>query len=96
MAKKDKVKIDKINIQIGEQEIPLTLDQAKELQQLLNDTFGLDKVYRPGYPIYTERPVCPRGLPYSPYPYRVTYTDTENALTFSLSVTNQAGSAANA
>lgn len=89
----DKVKIDKINIKIGDQEIPLTLDQAKELQALLNDTFG--KKFTPSYPIYIECPVYrrpyrypydPNPYPYDPNPYfwSVTCGDTDSSVTFSL------------
>ncbi len=81
-SKVKKVKIDKVNIKIGDQEIPLTLDQAKELQQLLNDTFGLDKVCGPVYPTDIDRrPVRPYRFPYDPY-WGVTYTS--NTATFSL------------
>ncbi len=87
MAKKDKVKIDKINIKIGDQEIPMTLAQAKELQELLNDTFGLDKVYRPGYPIYIERHPRPWRYYRPSYPMWdtiITCENTGSSVTFSL------------
>jgi len=48
------VKIDKIVIQIGDRLVLLTLDQAQELQQVLNDTFGEKR--RPIYLTYPRRP----------------------------------------
>ncbi len=91
MAKKDKVKIDKINIKIGDQEIPMTLAQAKELQELLNDTFG--KTYRLGNPIYIERPVRPWRSSYNPLPYWGVSYDS-NTVVFSTSSGGGAPSAA--
>ena len=51
------VKVSNISIKIGKNKITLTLDEAKELKELLNETFGdKETVYIPQpYPIY-ERP----------------------------------------
>ncbi len=46
------VKISKLNIKIGKKEISLTLEEAKELQEILNDTFGEQKTMCiPSYPV---------------------------------------------
>ena len=79
-----KVKISKISLKIGEKFIVLNLDEAKELQQLLNDTFGKQEtVYIPSPPIYIEREW--------PYPYKywepyITY-DTKTANTGDITFT---------
>ena len=80
------VSISKINIKIGKKEVELTPDEAKELQEILNETFGKkETVYIPGSPIYIERPYI------RPYPYwTVTYGNTSQptsggTLTYSLS-----------
>ena len=48
------VSISQINIKIGKKEIELSPDEAKELQQILNETFGEKKtVFIPQpYPVY--------------------------------------------
>jgi len=68
MAKKDKVKIEKLNIKIGGIEIHLSLDEVMELKDLLNETFGKTEFVH-GQPIYIpyDRPVV---VPYNPYPGR--------------------------
>ena len=84
-----KVEVSKINIKIGDKEIPLTLGEAKELQELLNKTFGEEKtVYVPGrsYPV-----TIPYPIPYQPYrPYwEITWdSGIENEMTYSLSDTS--------
>ena len=50
---KNKVTISRINIRIGDKEIPLTLDEAQELRQILDETFGQKTVF---YPLWWERP----------------------------------------
>ncbi len=76
------VKISKLNVKIGKKEVSLTIEEAKELQKILNDTFGEQKtVFVPSSSIIIERPVI------SPWKYwGVTWTgDTsENAITYSL------------
>lgn len=58
----DNVNISKINIKISENEISLTLKAAKELQRILNDTFG-NTVFIPNCPVTIPYPVYP-----CPYP----------------------------
>lgn len=83
---KNKVEISKINIQIGKKEIELSLEEAHELQQILNETFGKEKtVFYPSYPVIVERPVYPRWNYWT-----VTCGDSANAGTFTLS-NNTAG-----
>ncbi len=68
----ERVEVSKIVVRMGKKEFELSLAEAKELQELLNDTFGKkETVYIPGSPIYIERPYI------QPYPYwTVTYGDT--------------------
>jgi hypothetical protein len=56
MAEKT-VEISKVNIKIGKKEIELSVEEAKELKEILNETFGeKGVVYIPQpYPVY-ERP----------------------------------------
>jgi hypothetical protein len=55
------VKISKLNVEIGKKEISLTLEEAKELQKILNDTFGEQKtVVIPSSPVIIKRPVIRR------------------------------------
>ena len=64
----DNVRISKINIKIGKKEISLTLDKAKELQDILDKTFG-KTFYVEGTPqIIMSYPVCPS--PVYPVPYK--------------------------
>ena len=58
----DNVNISKINIKIGEKEISLTLEAAKELQRILNNTFG-NTVFVPNCPITIPYPVYPSPCP---------------------------------
>ncbi len=58
------VKISKLNVKIGKRkEISLTLEEAKELQRILNDTFGEQKIVYPVIippsPVIIERPIRP-------------------------------------
>lgn len=51
-------KIQKIVLNIDGEEIKLTLEQAKELQKLLSETFGEEKMtFVNSYPIVIERPI---------------------------------------
>lgn len=61
----DKVEISKINLQIGNKEISLTLEQAKELQNILNATFGKTEIVHER-PIIIERE---KILPWRRGPY---------------------------
>lgn len=77
------VQIEKIIIEIDGKKIKLTLPQAKELQNILDETIGANKrnvVVYPSSPVIIERPIRPRW----DYWY-VTHTDT--AVTYSLSTT---------
>lgn len=72
----NKIKIDKIKLIILDQEIELTLDQAKELKKVLEELFPTpktnfvevpDKKYpTPDYPYYPPIPVTcePSKVPY--------------------------------
>jgi hypothetical protein len=57
----EKVEIKKVVLKIGKKEIELSLSEAKELQELLNETFGKATVI--SSPIIIERDR------YHPYPY---------------------------
>lgn len=70
---KNKVEISKINIKIGDKEIPLTLEEAQELRQILDETFGQKMVVYPSPPIYIERPY-PR--PWRYWDTSVTWSNT--------------------
>lgn len=58
-----KVKVSKINIKVNKNtEIELSLEEAKELQKLLNDTFGTSErvITVPSAPAIIPYPVFPR------------------------------------
>lgn len=67
MSSKEVSKIN-IKIKINGLKISLTLAEAKELQEILNETFGKGLepsfVWTPISPIIIERPVIPRRDPY--------------------------------
>lgn len=50
------VKIEKIEIRIGDQVINLTVEQAKELKMILADFFQERITYLQPYPVIIERP----------------------------------------
>lgn len=53
---RNKVNISKISLEIDGKVIELTLQQAKQLKDILNDTFGVERtIYRDNY-IYPTRP----------------------------------------
>ena len=58
------VEVSEIKMKIGGREILLTLAEVKELQKILNDTFGKDLEPSLAWvlvtPIVIERPVIPR------------------------------------
>jgi hypothetical protein len=69
----DVVKVEKIVIRIGDREDEYTMEEAKKLQELLNELLGnKETIY---IPISTPYPVYPQPYPYYPYtaPWTVTY-----------------------
>ena len=57
--KGNKVEIKKVVLEVGGKEIQLTIEEAKELQELLNKTFGENKntITIPcPYPVYPDYP----------------------------------------
>ena len=64
----DKVKVEKINIKIGDVEVALSVESAKELQKILNELFG-NKEF-----IYVSNPptiwIYPYTAPFVTTPYR--------------------------
>lgn len=92
---KDKIEIKKIVIKVGEKELSFSLEEAKELQDILNKTFGGEKtVWFPSYPIYieVERPYRIVS-PYNPYlPTWPTYVTWGTTITDgTLCLSNTAG-----
>jgi hypothetical protein len=77
----DVVKVEKIVIKIGDKEVEYTLEEAKKLQELLNNLLGnKETIYIPistPYPVTVPMPypVYPRTYPYYPNtsPWIVTY-----------------------
>lgn len=69
------VAIERVIISIGKKEIPLTLEEAKELMEILNNTFGKKEIVISPSPIIIERP----------------YTYPHWTLTYSHIETNTAG-----
>jgi len=49
MSKKAKVKISKLVLEIGSKKIEITIKQAQELREVLNDSFGQ------GYSLWTDK-----------------------------------------
>jgi len=79
----NKVEVKKIVLQIGKKEIPLSLDEAKELKNILADIFEKPDVYIP-YPTY----------PYPVYPYRYHYWTCDDTIPTRYTITcNSANSA---
>lgn len=52
---KDKAKIEKIVLKLGGVEAGMSLEQAKELYDVLHGLFGGRTVYIPSQPIYVDR-----------------------------------------
>lgn len=80
------VSIKKLVIKIGDKEVNLSLDEAKELQDILNRTFGGEKtIFVPTAPVIIERPWYPN------YPHwyitcdSTSYGDTTNCYTLTVS-----------
>jgi hypothetical protein len=87
-----KVEVARIVIKVGEKELSFTLDEAKEMKEILSKLLGEDKVvYIPSSPIYIEvdrfyRWVEPYRAPYSPYvttTWYATYSTDDKTLCFS-------------
>jgi len=51
----DKIVVSKIVIKMGKKDVELSLEEAKELQEILNNTLG-KVVYIPSAPIYIDHP----------------------------------------
>jgi hypothetical protein len=76
-----KIEVKKIVIQLGDKEAELTIEQARELKDALNELLGLkETVYLSPSPIVVDRPYT---RPYSPY-WSVTYGNTGDSVTYSL------------
>ncbi len=76
----NKVEIKKIVINIGDTIINLSLDQARDLQEILNKTFGTEKITYPYYPY----PIWREYIYEKPYRYwDVVYSGTSNTLSCS-------------
>lgn len=88
MKSKNKVEISKINIKIGDKSIELSLEEAQELRQILDETFGQKTVFYPSAPIIIERPyIRPRQWWEGP---TVTWTTGDSAvITLSTAGTSQ-------
>ena len=86
---KDKtIKISKVVIDLGDKKIELSLDEAKSLLEILQDTFDA-KVVIGSSPTIIERPYYP--YPYRTYPWwGVTYTTTtDGTYTINCSATTE-------
>lgn len=81
-------KIQKVVLNIDGEEIKLTLKQAKELQKLLDETFGGEKItFANPYPVVIERPI--RVVrPYWQVDYHPSWSDT---ITFTCSNPGESG-----
>ena len=68
----NRIEVSEINIKIGEKEISLTLDEIKELQILLNATFGQAICYSYMQPYPVTPPSYDIGTPLWTAPFTVT------------------------
>ena len=74
------VKVEKIVIKIGDKEVEYTLEEAKKLQELLNNLLGnKETIYVPVYPTYPQ--------PYPYYSYNVPWTITYGTGTGPIDIT---------
>ncbi len=65
----EEVKVEKINIKIGDVEIALTIESVKELKKVLNELFGGKEFIYISNP-YVIIPSCPVPyFPHNPYKY---------------------------
>jgi len=74
MAKAKAVEISHVNIRIGKKEIALSVEEAKELRDILNDVLGQNErpIYIASpYPVYVE-----------PWPYKWWQTSDTGTITF--------------
>lgn len=79
------VSIKKVVVKIGDKEISLSLDEAKELQDILNRTFGTEKtVFVPSAPVIIERPWYPTYPHWSVTCDSTEYRDANWAYTLTL------------
>jgi hypothetical protein len=80
-----KVKINKIVIEIGNQKISLSPEEAKELREVLNDLYGYPKKEYEILPIFPEPYTAPRKQWWEDQPLwfdsspKITYTDDNTA-----------------
>ena len=78
------VEIKEFVLRIGKKELKLNVNEVKELQELLNKTFGNEKIaYVPTYPYY---PAYPYYWKWNDNTWGVTYGES-NAASGSISVT---------
>lgn len=80
-----KVSIKNVIVKIGDKEISLSLYEAKELQDILNRTFGTEKtVFVPSAPVIIERPWYPT------YPHWYVTCNADSAVVdnYTLTVSN--------
>ena len=54
--KNNEIKISKIEIKIGQKKLELTLEEARELKEILNKTFPDRYDFQVTYPIYITQP----------------------------------------
>lgn len=83
------VKIETINIKIGEKIIPLGVEAAKELYKLLGELFDVKQITIKEY-IDRPYPYVPY-IPYRPWPsdYWITWCDSKtNSISFNLTGQN--------
>ena len=77
-----KIEVTKIVIRMGEQDAELTIEQARQLKDALNELLGSkETVYIPSQPVVIEQ-----RYPYHPYPYwTVSYGTTTGGTSASVS-----------
>lgn len=63
-----KIKVERIEIKIGDKSISLTPEEMKELRDIIDQTFPKEVVYVPGRPIIIEKPIYPP--PIDPWPWK--------------------------
>lgn len=89
-----KVEISRILLQVGKKEIKLSLEEARELQQILADMLGIEKHNR-----ITVIPNAPVIIPYYPRKYswwEITegiggYDNTDSTKEYVITCSNQLG-----
>ena len=70
--------ISRVVLKIGGLEVSMTVDEAKELMRLLQDTFGEkeEKIRYIPYPVHDPPPVVIERDPWPYQPWRITWTST--------------------